>query len=943
MRVILLSIFFITSFIPRLIAQDTPKIIDQAVELAKKGEHTKSLELATTLYDLQPHTYEAYSIIAYNQICLGNLPNAALYLAAGLQVEPTEYSLYVSSGYYQALIGDTESAKNYFRESIKFYPEGLDINVVLDEMRSVGVKRNQAVLFNGLADWYKQTLQATKQRYPKMSEFEIALGTELRNPIKAKQLTQQYAAKFNELGWQDVAMEIYSYSSLTLEQQGYYSDAVEMAQAGYQLFVKNNYRNNTFIASFMLNQLMAAYVALGNDERAIQHLDEMVNLSPKIAIHYYDVLSIIAGSNAYYRLQKPNENLKWAIDAYNLSLKGGFSRGRALAAETVSVAYANRRLQGDGPKAVQYAEESLRIALEANLESIMSGIIGNLALRYMSVPTRESQEKAIYTMGQLAGLQEMKKMYADASATWNNIGAIFYFTKSYEEAANNFEKSVSFAQAEIDQLNMSTRDKLTFYQSQISGFDFLTACYANLNKPEDAFRSMEGSRSRVLNERMAKEKNVSKPTIHELQDMLQPDEACIMYDLFSGHEVSILVVTKKGSQVIFHKDDSFIGDIKEKYLDKLNKEHSERGGIENTKAVDREARVTSADFEKVTQLTRKFFEKPGMADDILNEYLRGYYRFLILPIANRLTGIRKLIISPDDVLNFIPFEALQMQDGKYLVEKFEVKYMHSTSVLKQIQDRKYAANRKPLLAMGGAKFETMMVDVPELKTQRDLNTMQLEVEENIRSSKSQRRAYAALFGVGPMNDLPGTIEEVNSISKTVPNAETYLGADMSENRIKAMAKSGALGQYKVLHLATHGFVVNDIPDLSGVAMSISPTEQDGEDGFLNVNEIGELNLHSDLTVLSACQTALGKIYSGEGVTGLTQSLLIAGSNAALVSLWPVDDKATMLFMSGLYKESLKGKPYAQISNELKRKFIKGEFGDEFKHPNFWAPFVYYGN
>ena len=116
-----------------------------------------------------------------------------------------------------------------------------------------------------------------------------------------------------------------------------------------------------------------------------------------------------------------------------------------------------------------------------------------------------------------------------------------------------------------------------------------------------------------------------------------------------------------------------------------------------------------------------------------------------------------------------------------------------------------------------------------------------------------------------------------------------------------------------------------------------------EDGYLNIGEISKLKLKADYVVLSACQTGLGKLFRGEGVYGLTQAFIGAGANAVLVSLWNVADKSTAIFMGEFYKTGKeRALSFYKSLSETKRQFISGKFGETWRDPFFWAPFVQYG-
>jgi CHAT domain-containing protein len=195
-------------------------------------------------------------------------------------------------------------------------------------------------------------------------------------------------------------------------------------------------------------------------------------------------------------------------------------------------------------------------------------------------------------------------------------------------------------------------------------------------------------------------------------------------------------------------------------------------------------------------------------------------------------------------------------------------------------------------------------------------------------------------GLPLFNPLPATRAEVNRIAATlgVPpdSPDIRLGRAADERDIKALD----LGVYRYLHFATHGVLAGDVPYLNQPALVLSQTaDLGGEDGFLTMSEVLKLPLRADMVVLSACQTALGREVTGEGVVGLTRAFLYAGSRAAVVSLWPVDDASTAVFMGKFYEHVKSGLPPARALARAKQEL---RASPAHAHPFYWAPFVFFG-
>jgi CHAT domain-containing protein len=186
--------------------------------------------------------------------------------------------------------------------------------------------------------------------------------------------------------------------------------------------------------------------------------------------------------------------------------------------------------------------------------------------------------------------------------------------------------------------------------------------------------------------------------------------------------------------------------------------------------------------------------------------------------------------------------------------------------------------------------------------------------------------------------LASTRQEAEAIfSVTAPGEGLKaLGFDAS----RATATNPELGQYRIVHFATHGLMNNEHPELSGLVLSLVDEQGRPQDGFLRLHDIYNLNLPADLVVLSACNTGLGKDVRGEGLVGIVRGFMYAGAARVVASLWKVDDEATAELMKRFYRYMLQENMPAAAA--LKAAQVEMWQQKQWRSPYYWAGFTLQG-
>jgi CHAT domain-containing protein len=291
------------------------------------------------------------------------------------------------------------------------------------------------------------------------------------------------------------------------------------------------------------------------------------------------------------------------------------------------------------------------------------------------------------------------------------------------------------------------------------------------------------------------------------------------------------------------------------------------------------------------------------------------YKKVIEPVRKYLIS-NKLLISPDNILSYIPFEALPVMqlpgenilfnEIPYLMNEFRISYTYSATLLSESLKKDYSLTNS-LIAFAPVYSGT--IDVDSL-----LNTRQTRVST--------------------LHDLQYARTEAEYVTD-LTGGKLYINNNARESVFKAEA-----GKYDIIHLAMHTVLNDQYPMYS--KMLFSQVKDSVEDGNLNTYEVYGVPLNAKMVILSSCNTGTGVLHSGEGIQSLARGFVYSGSQSVVMSMWEIEDRSGAEIVKSYYKYLRNGASKSNALRKARISYLKN--ADMLRsHPYFWSALVIYGN
>ncbi len=687
-----------------------------------------------------------------------------------------------------------------------------------------------------------------------------------------------------------------------------------------------------------LGNLANVYLFLGQYIKAIDYHQRSLAIARFLRTRRGNILGnqetgnyAIADARTFYRVNRQSE-------------------GIALA--RLAVAYNS---SGEVGKSIEYAQQSLVIAREVNDPNLESIALSNLGLTYFDLG---NYIKSINYLEKSLVISRKIHERRDEGKTIGNLGNIYYFLSEYTKAIEYYQQSLAIAREiqnpndkgyalsalgaalfkygnltaaektlfEGIQVRESIRaalgsndaNKVSIFETQAGTYHTLEKVLIAQNKTDVALEIAERGRARALVELLtrrlspnrAEQPSITPPDIDRIKKIAKQQNAIIVeYSLITDefkvkhkqgtYESALYIwVIKPTGEVTFRSSDlKPLWQQQNTSLTELVTNSREAIGVRNRN----EPATVVVELSPQAQQRQLAQQR---------QKLQQLHQLLIEPIANLLPTDpqARVIFIPQSALFLVPFPALVDASGQYLIEKHTILTAPSIEVLNSTRQQRQllkSAVRHP------APSDVLIVGNPSMPKVWNPNSGKPEQLPYLEGAEKEAQAISNFFHVPALLDEQATEP---TIKQRILNA-------------------------RIVHLATHGLLDYGNPQDTGArdfpgAVALAPG--DGEDGLLTSTEIQQMKLKAELVVLSACDTGQGRL-TGDGVIGLSRSLISAGVPSVIVSLWAVDDAATTELMQEFYKQWQHKPDKAQALRQAMLTTMKNH-----PDPLLWAAFTLIG-
>ena len=875
---------------------DYPKAIDyhqQSLAIARKikdrKSEVKSLRNLGLVYDALRDYSKA--IDYYQQ---------SLKIVQEIKDPNGEAQLLRNIGLVYDALRDYPKAINYLQQSLKIVQEIKDPNGEAQLLRNIGLVYNSLRDYPKAINYLQQSLKIVQKIKNPNGEAQLLrdIGIayyRLENYLKAIENYQQslkIAWKINDIRGKGAAS---GSIGVAYNYLGDYPKAIKYQQQSLKIAQEIKDPNSEVVS---LVNLSNTYYLLGDYPEAIKYLQQSLKIAREIKNRSYEGQSLGNLGIAYDSLGDYPKAIEYHQKSLAILRKIEDRRGEGKSLGNLGIAHSNL---GNYLKAIDYQQQSLKIAREIKDRHSEGQLLGNIGLAYDSL---EDYPKAIkYHQQRLAIAREIKDRRGEGAAL-NNLGLVYHKQGNLTLAENTLIEGIKVNES-LRGKELKDSQKVTYFDTQRSTYRILQKVLIAQNKTDTALEISERGRGRAFVELLAsristnsQEQSPKPPNIEGIKQIAKAQNSTLVQYSIIADEFKIAGKPKTKQSELYIWVIKPTGEVTFRKADLKPLWQKENTTLRQLVSTTRKSLGVGDDERSI--FSAKF--KNPVNEKIQRESLQKLHQLLLKPIADLLPTDpnQRVTFVPQRDLFLVPFPALMDSKGKYLIEKHTILTAPAIQVLELTRQQQQRIKSLPAKSRKNA----LIVGNP---TMPSFNTKYGEPGKQLSS-------------------LPGAKREAEAIAPLF-NTIALTGDEATETAIKAK-----LPQAGLIHLATHGL----FDGFQGLQSSIALAPSSQDNGLLSASEILHIKLNADLVVLSACNTGRGRI-TGDGVIGLSRSLISSGVPSVLVSLWSVPDSPTASLMTDFYQNLSKNPDKATALREAMLARMK-------QHPNprDWAAFTLIG-